>query len=257
MSHHALRPIFIIGSPRSGTTLIRLILDSHPHISCGPETHFLGLMEKIVGIHWATLRGYQFDKAYWQRKIADFFTSFQEEYARSRGKTRWAEKTPTYTMHLPFIDGIFPNCQFVHIIRDGRDVVTSHRERWGFRRALTSINNWRIFVEAAQSFGRTASENRYHELKYEDLVNDPEPVTRRLFKFLDEPWVPDVLEFDKKDHHIGESYTDHVASRRTELKDQSLIYKAAIGAGKRKLGPLLSLAFKFKNGKLLADLGYS
>jgi hypothetical protein len=70
----AQKPIFIIGSPRSGTTLLRLILDSHPNISCGPETHFLVDLSKIVNVHWEQVEAFGFDKAYWHQKLASFLT---------------------------------------------------------------------------------------------------------------------------------------------------------------------------------------
>ena len=250
------RPIFIIGSPRSGTTLLRLLLDSHPNISCGSETHFLTQMERIVGHNWYSIELFQFDKAYWHRKIAEFFDTFQSDYALSRGKHRWAEKTPQYTLRVEFINHLFPDCQFIHMIRDGRDVVTSHRDRWGFRSALASINAWRTYVQTAQCFGRSLPDDRYHELRYEALVDQPEAVMRRAFEYLHEPWVPEVLEYDQAAHDLGPRHARHTATRRANSGDTSLIYQSRVGAGHRELEPLLSFLFHVKNGKLLRKLGY-
>src|SRR5437667_10431218 len=86
------QPIFLVGCPRSGTTLLRLILDSHPEISCGPETHLLGPMHRMFD-RWSSLQLFGFERDYWYEKMADFINSFQTEYAQRRGKTRWADKT--------------------------------------------------------------------------------------------------------------------------------------------------------------------
>src|SRR5262249_35446578 len=130
------RPIFIVGCGRSGTTLLRLMLDSHPAIAAGEETKFLTDLEPIVGEHWRLLHTYGFDRAWWLDRIRAFYGGFLEEYATRRGKRRWAEKTPGYTFHLAFLDELFPDAQYLHLIRDGRDVVASFRERWGYRAGL-------------------------------------------------------------------------------------------------------------------------
>src|SRR6185369_10132715 len=72
-------PIFVIGAPRSGTTLLRLILDSHPRISCGEETHFLRDLGAIVGRHWDLVSTYGFDRDWWLRRIAAFYEDFQAD----------------------------------------------------------------------------------------------------------------------------------------------------------------------------------
>src|SRR3972149_1003052 len=111
-------PIFVIGSPRSGTTLVRLILDSHPRISCGEETHFLRDLESIVGRHWPLISTYGFDQEWWLRRIAGLYEGFQAAVLARSGKARWAEKGPTYTLHLDFIERLFPDPVYVHLVRD-------------------------------------------------------------------------------------------------------------------------------------------
>jgi hypothetical protein len=114
------RPIFIVGCQRSGTTLLRLILDSHPNISCGPETRFLADFARITSPPmWPRMQQYGFPKEYWHRKFAELFDSFQSDYARRRGKNRWADKIPRYALYLEYLDQLFPSCQVVHVIPDG------------------------------------------------------------------------------------------------------------------------------------------
>lgn len=256
MSDSACRPIFVIGSPRSGTTLLRLILDSHPNISCGPETHFLMGLATIVGERWELIQRFGFDKAYWHQRIAEFFDSFQMEYARKRGKRRWAEKTPRYTTILGFINDVFPDTQFIHIIRDGRDVVASHRDRWGYRSAMIATGLWRKYVTLARDFGRMLPDDRYHELRYEDLVSKSESVLRDMFDYLRERWDPAVLKYDTAEHDIGEQYAEFTASRRKVGGDESPIYRSRVGAGKNELDPFLSALFRYRSGTLYKELGY-
>ncbi|UCC29807.1 MAG: sulfotransferase [Phycisphaerales bacterium] len=250
------RPIFVVGSPRSGTTLLRLILDSHPDISCGPETHFLMGLSTIVGRRWELIERYGFEKAYWYQKVAEFFDSFQRGYAERRGKKRWAEKTPYYTTILDFINQLFPSSQFIHIIRDGYDVVASHRDRWGYKSAVRATLIWRRYVTLARDFGNTVSHDRYHELRYEDLVRTPAPVLRDLFEFLGEPWDPAVLEYDRGEHDILDGYDAFTKSRRSDDVGQSPIYGSRVGAGKKELGMFLRALFRYRSGALYKELGY-
>ena len=95
-------PIFVVGCHRSGTTLFRLILDSHPHISCGPETRFLADLEKITDDdNWPRMGLYGFSKDYWHQQVAALFNDFQSRYAtaaaRPAGPTRRRSTPATWT----------------------------------------------------------------------------------------------------------------------------------------------------------------
>ena len=250
----AQRPIFIIGCPRSGTTLLRLILDSHPNISCGPETQFLEDLETIVGKHWVRVERYGFNKDYWHQKIAEMFNSFQIEYTTKRGKQRWAEKSPNYTKKLGFINNLFPNSQFLHIIRDGRDVVASHRDRWGYKAGIKATKTWQSYVKKALEFSQKLPEDRYYELRYEELVKDPEKTLLPLFEFLQEPWDPIVLKHNEVQHDNSPEYETFAESRRQSGNDKSLIYTSQVGRG--SLDPLFTLLFNLNCGTLLKELGY-
>ncbi|MGD1805918.1 sulfotransferase family protein [Dapis sp. BLCC M126] len=250
------RPIFIIGCPRSGTTLLRLILDSHPNISCGPETQFLEDLQTIVGRHWIRIERYGFEKNYWYQKIGDFFDSFQMEYAAKRGKKRWAEKSPNYTMKLGFINALFPKSQFIHIIRDGRDVVASHRDRWGYKAGIRSIRTWRNHVKSAVKFGKKSPKNCYYELRYEELVKNTEKTLLPLFEFLQEPWDANVLKYNEIEHNNGPEYETLAEYRRQSNNDNSLIYTSQVGAGQKSLDPFLRVLFNLRCGELMEELGY-
>jgi hypothetical protein len=189
-------PIFVVGSPRSGTSLFRLILDSHPSIACGPETHILGRMDDAARKFAKQLDRYAFGDDYWHAQYRTFFETFKLDYARRKGKTRWADKTPGYARHLPFITSLFPEAQVVHVIRDARLVTASALDRWGWRRAWEVPNRWVADVSAARTFGAQMSPTQYTEIRFEDLVGDTEGTLRPLFGWFGEEWDPSVLDYD-------------------------------------------------------------
>lgn len=250
-------PIFVIGSPRSGTTLLRLILDSHSRISCGEETHFLRDLEVIVGKDWPLVATYGFDRPWWHERIGTFYREFQAEVLASTGKTRWAEKDPTYTLLLDFIDQLFPDAVYIHLLRDGHDVVASFRDRWGYRSAARAARTeWARYVDAARRFGDALGPDRFMQLRYEDLVARPEAEARRVFDFLDEEWEADVVDFDPTQHRATDRYQRFTASRRDEGGDEATIYRSRVGTGGSSLDPILRSLLRRSHGSLLRDLGY-
>jgi hypothetical protein len=250
-------PIFVIGSPRSGTTLLRLILDAHPRISCGEETHFLRHLQAVVGTDWDLVATYGFDRDWWLERIASFYLGFQEEVLARSGKARWAEKDPTYTLLLDFIDSLFPDAVYVHLLRDGHDVVASFRDRWGYRSAgRAAKSEWARHVRAARSFERKLPPERFLELRYEALVTDPQAQGQRLFSFLGEEWDPAVLDFDPAEHRATDRYRRFTASRREAGGETATIYRSRVGTGGDSLDPVLRTLLRRRWGDLLRELGY-
>jgi sulfotransferase family protein len=257
MTDDTMPPIFIVGCQRSGTTMLRLVLDSHPNISCGPETRFLADLAPITGDQWPRMSRYGMSKEEWHRRIADFFGGFQRDYAASRGKTRWADKTPRYALSLEFLDAVFPTCQIIHVIRDGRDVVASHRKRWGYRSAVKASVKWPRYIAAARAVGERLPPSRYLELRYEDLVGDTEKVLRGLFDWLGEPWDARVLGYNEHPHDVADRHwTTTAAERRAASGTEATIYRSRVGAYRRELNPLLRTLVRVVDGPMLRKLGY-
>jgi len=250
------RPIFIVGCQRSGTTLLRLMLDSHPNVSCGPETRFLQDFAKLTSDSWDRLSLYGFPKSYWIDKAAEFFDSFQTEYAKSRGKTRWADKTPRYALSLGYIDELFPACQIVHVIRDGRDVVASHRDRWGYWSAVKAVEKWPRYIRTARRVGDRLPDDRYTEVRYEDLVLNTDATLRELLEFLGEPWDDAVLHYDQAQHDVAGRYEQFSKDRRGDAGDGGAVYRSRVGAHRREIDPLLRTLFAVRAGSTLRALGY-
>jgi protein-tyrosine sulfotransferase len=198
--------IVIGGCPRSGTTLLRQLLDAHPAVVCGPESGVL-LPGRISAEALAS--AYDLTAAAVSALLAtshsqaSFADAFFAEVAQRAGKPRWAEKTPLNVSHLRWIWGHFPKAHFVHVIRDGRDVVCSLREH-PIRRFVHG--EW-VTVPPERSLGsciqawvnltgqglRWRGDPRYVEVRYEDLVASPVATLRGLAAFLDLDADPDWL----------------------------------------------------------------
>ena len=250
-------PVFVIGSPRSGTTLLRLILDSHPRISCGEETHFLRDLEAVVGRNWELVATYGLPREWWIEHIRELYEAFQAEVLARSGKVRWAEKDPTYTLHLPFIEELFPDALYLHLLRDGYDVVASFRDRWGYKSAARAARTeWARYVTAARELGTRLPQDRFLEVRYEALVADPDEQGRRIFGFLGEAWDPAVLAFDPADHSATDRYQWFTAQRREAGGEDSTIYRSRVGAGAASLDPVLRTILRRRHGSLLRQLGY-
>ena len=122
-------PVFIGGAGRSGTTLLRVILDSHPNIVCGPEIKLtptlVHMCSEFQRVFAPSLKAYYISSTDIDRIFASFFMSFVRNYIRASGKKRFAEKTPNNVFFFRQLAAIFPRSPLIQVIRDGRDVVCS------------------------------------------------------------------------------------------------------------------------------------
>ena len=155
-----------------------------------------------------------------------------------------------------YIDQLFPTCQVIHVVRDGRDVVASHRDRWGRVSALKAVRKWPRYIRVARTAASSLGEGRYHEVRYEDLVNDPEGTLRVLLGFLGEPWDPAVLEHDRKPHDVQPRYAKLTSSRRSAAGEKTAVYRSSVGSHRRRLDPLMRLLLHVLCGRTLRELGY-
>jgi hypothetical protein len=190
------RPIFIVGSNGSGTTLLRLLLDSHERIAIPPETGFLRLANAHrwvpywrLGGQWASHLDLDDDAL--MTALAGFYGGLFSSYAERRGKARWGDKTPFHVWHLELANRLFPDCQVIGIVRHPGGVVASLRRR--FRRGLPgATQHWRRST-AALLQGAVALGDRCAIVRYEELVLQPETTMRALLDWLGEPWSDAVL----------------------------------------------------------------
>ncbi|MGH8905987.1 MAG: sulfotransferase family protein [Egibacteraceae bacterium] len=192
-------PIFIVSAMRSGSTLLRLCLDSHERIAIGPESGFMGAVAAMksipdwdAGPGWYERYGLCEDEM--NERIREFFSGVFTRYAAERGKARWGDKTPFHTWHVRQMASIFPDAQFIGIVRHPSATLASMR-RWHYS-AADSVSKWvRANSEIVRQAASLGSE-RFAVCRYEDLALHPEPTLRALLDFLGEPWSDRVLTHD-------------------------------------------------------------
>jgi hypothetical protein len=220
------KPIFIIGNPRSGTTMLRLMLTCHPNIAIPPEGGF------AVSLYWKYGRSRAFSPEIIQRFVKDYYlvdgqiewgltpsmllrtlarTSIQQysdlvaavyrlysqiQFPGER-KSRWGDKNNHYLHHIPLLSSMFPNAQFVHIVRDGRDVFCSYQNVpfLSSKDVIEVAFEWLYNVTTLQ---RDLAATNYIEVKYEDVVQSPEQEMQRVCELLGESYSEKMLNFAKE-----------------------------------------------------------
>ena len=193
------RPIFIVGTKRSGTTLMRLILDSHDRIAIGHESGFMRAVEAtkrlpdyIYGDGWYRRFGVNDDEM--KRRLRDFYSSIFEKHARLQGKPRWGEKTPDNLFLIEEMFAMWPEAQFLCTVRHPGAVIASlARWNWEFDRAL---DYW-LSAYAASQRARHLGEASWYQVRYEDLVVAPRATLAGVLDFLNEPWSNSLLLHDR------------------------------------------------------------
>lgn len=258
-------PIFIIGCPRSGTTLVRVILDSHPNICCGPETHLiknLKTLKESIDKSWHILKTYGIQQKVLVEKLSEIFQMFPEHYVETKDKQRWAEKTPDNIFYVDFINELFPSCKFINVIRDGRDVVCSFKERWGRKTIFYAIKTWNRSIDLTYQYRTRFTKDRYLEIRYEQLVSNAEEETKKIMEFLGEPWTSELLEHHKKQHDfwfkLNQDQTDHLKKERKPLRHSPSkpIFSSSAGKWKKNLNILEKALANLLLSRNLTRLGY-
>jgi hypothetical protein len=232
--------VFIVGCPRSGTTLVQRIVDAHPDVAICDETFWLAyFFKKRIGLTPEGLvtpelisRLLEYNKFYRMRigrdeleawiasgeppSYAHFVQEIFNRYGEDRGKPLVGDKTPDYARNLPTLHTLWPNAKVVHLIRDGRDVclsaVTWKRKAaklarlfttWDEHPVATAAAWWEWHVRLGREGGRLLGPDCYYEVRYESLVDNPAEETAKLCAFLGVPYEETMLRF-----HEGRMRTD-------------------------------------------------
>jgi hypothetical protein len=241
-------PVLIGGCGSSGTTLVRRMLNRHPQVSCGPEsTVFLERITRPAEL--GTRTGFQPGEIEaWQRASrsqAEFIDLFQAACLARTGKRIWADKTPENIRRLDFLWRHFPAARFIHIIRDGRDVACSLRQQsWmklGERGSLATLARCGDYWVDRVAIRRSAkSDPRYIELRYEELVREPEKALRPTLEFLGLDWSEQMLSPDAEaggDPTAGPAFTSSIGRWRKELSAAEIdVLRPVVGDMLRELG---------------------
>jgi hypothetical protein len=279
---------FVVGMNRSGTTLLRMMLDAHPELTIPPETHFVPDLIKAAREDDATPES-ALEAMKSAREWGDFGFSdemmlarlrelpeiepgpavrtFYAAYTEQQGKPRWGEKTPTYVQKMKLIQRAIPEARFVHVIRDGRDVALSVLDRTV--RELTAADvarRWRKKITKARE--DSPKLRHYTEIRYEDLVLDTEPVLRRVCEFIELPWDDVLLSYHErsadrlremaralpaegraKELSVERRMKTHEMTTKPPSADRVARWRTQMSAEQRQ-------EFEAVAGDLLAELGY-
>jgi hypothetical protein len=256
-------PIFVIGVHRSGTTLLRLILDSHPRIACPPESFFQLPLQRLLadekGLRGLAAMGFPRDLV--ARRLGEFAGWFFELYAASRGKVRWADKTPSYVDCLDFLEAAFEaRARYLLLYRHGLDAACSiasipsihdadpHTAACGGDRHAGAARYWATQCRVMRAFA-SAHPERCLELRYEALASAPEPEIRRALAFLGEPFEPAVLRFHEQAH-------DHEAGLEDSKATLARGFEPVSGTWRAQPRALIE-RMHAQAGAMLAELGYT
>ena len=281
--------VFIIGSPRSGTTWLQSMLGAHPLIVTGQESHLFSAYLSPLWRAWnrqltflqsennrheglvSYLTQSEFD-ALMQHIITTVFAGLQEGKPAAKFIL---EKTPDHTLFIDLISNYLPGARFIHLIRDGRDVAVSLMRisrtwgrKWAPARVRDAAWSWKRYVLAGRS--ASAFSGRYMELRYEDLLggNGPEQL-KRTFDFMGIPCtlaeVGTIYEENRFETAAKDNRESKSIVRSGEifkqlggglLEPNGFYHKGGAGGWKAEWSTLDCDMFYREAGGLLAELGY-
>jgi hypothetical protein len=241
------RPIFVVGCPRSGTTMLSLMIHAHPRLAMPPESRFLiktwrkrekygdlSTPEKRMALAKSCVRtgskvrdlGLDPDETLQAilaapPTIGSAFGTVFKLFAEKHGAARWGDKRPAYYQEVDVLLRLFPDAQIVHIVRDGRANVASLKKMpWWPYDSIGSMAAWSQAEFCSQRNQRRLPKDVFHVIRYESLVADPEPVLRELCAFLEEDFHPAMLAPSEVRDVVPEKKTWHVALNQSVNTDR-------------------------------------
>lgn len=238
-SHEFDEPFFIIGSGRSGNTLLRSMLVAGNEVSIPPESYvwpriirryrtysflpweiccsmviseFEAYKEFYtwdVNLHNAHQRSRRLSGK--NRSLSNIFHAVYSTYGEEKGKSglRWGDKTPINTIYVDKLHKVFPRAQFIHIVRNPLDVVCSYVKAGLYNDYESAALFWKSATEKAAALGRKLPKEQFLEIQYEQLVSSPAEVLTEVCAFLGITYTDKLLDFWKNKGHLGD--VDHKA----------------------------------------------
>jgi hypothetical protein len=268
--------VFVVGCPRSGTTLLQRMLDSHPQLAVSNDPHFIPFAPRGVReghdvpvtpdlVDW--LLSYRTfgrlelgddevrEVAAASAVYSELVERLYDLYARKRGKQLAGEKTPRYVRFLPHLHSLFPLAKVVHLIRDGREVALSMLDWAKPKRGPGRFRLWQAEPVAVGALswhwhvttGRRDAVEPHREVRYHELIERPEAVLRELADFLELSFATEMLEY-------------HRGRRRSEpglsAKDAWLPPTSGLRDWRTQMSEPDVELFEAIAGDLLSELGY-
>jgi hypothetical protein len=258
-------PIFLGGCPRSGLTLLRVMLDSHPQISCGPDSGVVSLAQaaRNIGTTLGALHARDFllppeqVRANFARAIGAILNARRDALQRSLA----AEKSPMNVLFFEDYAAMFPSARFLHVVRDGRDVAASLVGR-GWKDPRTgrlfdycaspegAIRYWKGLAAAGLAAERALG-GRLLRVRYEDLVRDPEKALRAACAFLNIPYTVQFLLFFERPADLAGMELESAAGFKAP------VHGGQIGRSRTELPPAALRHIESVAANELRALGYA
>ena len=265
-------PLLLLGVRRSGTTLLRVMLDRHSELAVPDESYFV---PQLADRHLRRVDPDEFvddlrrlnTLAEWDvplnkvrvrlspaMPIGAAIATVYAVYAEEQGKRRWGDKTPMYMQNLRLLEKLFPDALFVHLIRDGRDAALSFlelpaglvTETWMHPRTPAEFAcQWRTEVAAARRLGQRIG-SRYLEVRYEELVGDVEGVLRRICDFAWLGYEPAMADYAGNVDVSAKPHQQRLREPPTK----------GVRDWRKQMSPADVSAFEHVAGDLLRKLGY-
>lgn len=221
------KPLLILSAGRSGTTLLRSMLVAGEQIAIPPETqiihtlalkfagfqfagwddlcaliigsferhHHFRLWETNLGPAHAALHTLPEDQRSLARIIDRVFMTYSAQQFPSA--ITWGDQSPLHTFYLPWIYRTFPDGKYLHMLRDGRDVISSMVTRRGSEYLQPGTHRWKTSIERVTAFRKLARPDQLLEVRYEALVSQPEATLQQISAFLGIDYTPRMLDYWK------------------------------------------------------------
>ena len=269
-------PVFVVGCPRSGTTVLyHMLLSAGGFAIYRAESNVFNLLVprfgslrsvsnrqrlmdcwlksklfRVTGLDAKEIKAKIIEEC---RSGGDFLRLVMEETARKQGMDRWADCTPDHLLHLPEIAAQLPDAYVIHIIRDGRDVALSYvKQSWAYplpwdRHEHLSVAGlyWEWSVRKGRGYGRRLGD-RYQEVRFEDLVQSPRATLAQLGRFIGHD-----LNYDR----IQQAGIGSVREPNTSFQNEETGFNP-VGRWKEKMSPEKTVELENLIGRFLLELGY-
>lgn len=262
---------FVVGAPRSGTTLVRAVLSAHPGMFVPPETKFFlwheppaspgawpGYLDRLFASEDWAIQGLDAEAARQRLDATDHgarsvFLAILAMHAERTGKPRIGEKTTNHSRHVERLRALFPSAKFIFVCRDPRDVIASQMgmpwQRWSH---LDRARKCAKIMGEALRLERALPAGTFTIVRYEALTRDPEAEARRLCEFLGESYEGSMLTFhERADTGINEREPDWITRTMRPISASS------VGRYSRRLAPRQVAGIERVFGPLLEKLGYA
>lgn len=269
------RYFFVVGSPRSGTTLLQTMLMRAPGVSMPPELHYMHITykrrQRMADIRtdqgWEQARNailarcqhsdIDMDRALFDRLCAESDRSYAgllRCWLRAIGAVDNAEvvgeKTPNHCEWIFELASMLPEARFVHIMRDPRDSALSQREAFG-RPALQAAMRWKLDLQMHRDCQRLLPAWRYMGVRYEDLVTDPRAVLEPLCQFLGLQYREEMLNPGGREKKGFAHYEEH------KLRTLEKVTSSRIGRYKGKMSAMDVAVIERVAGPIMVEMGYT